>query len=355
MKLRLFAAVGALLLISSSSIADTISVGTYNIEHWNDNFAGFHLGAATRRAASQPGAAQSDEKMNDMIAEERRQNDEDHWEVARVILDPNFNPDILVIQEGAGQKDLEYFNKRWLNDAYATVVQFQSNTDRYQHLGMLLKPGFTIVEKRDTYRDDKDTVPNPRGNKLFARGPAFALIETPTGYRFWVGVTHQKSKSGNNLEVTQWRNRESVRTHEIMKELAKEGPDDVILLGDMNDEVGTDKFESEPGSGGDAMANLVGPKEDNFILVTQPLVDAGAISFGGYWRPEYRSLIDHAIATPGMKGQVVEVKVIQSDIATVASDHYPVLVKLRAEVPASTQKLPAAAPPLPVPTTDDRQ
>lgn len=355
MKLCLLAICTALSLSVSPSLADTISVGSYNVEHWNDNFAGFHLSAATRRAASQPNAAKPDEKMNDMIQEERWQNDEDHWEVARVILDANFNPDILVIQEGAGQKDLEYFNKRWLNDAYATVVQFPSNSDRSQHLNMLLKPGFKIVEQRDAYRNEQDSVPNERGGKLFARGPVFALIETPTGYKFWVGVTHQKSKSGNNLDVTKWRNRESVRTHEIMKEIAREGSDDVILLGDMNDDLGMDKFESDPASGGDALANLVGPKEDNFILVTQPLVDAGAISFGGYWHPDYRSLIDHAVATPGLKDQIVDVKIIQSDIATVASDHYPLLVKVRAETPASTQKLPATAPQLPVPTSDERE
>ena len=188
------------------------------------------------------------------------------------------------------------------------------------------------------------------------RGPVFVQIETPTGYRLWVGLTHQKSKFGNNLEVTQWRNRESIRTHEIMRELQKEGPKDVILLGDMNDEVGMDKFEKDPASGGDSIANLVGPKQDGFFLVTQPLVNSGEQSFGGYWRTEYRSLIDHAVASASMKPKIADVRIFKSDIASVASDHYPLLVKVRADAPDSDKKGPPPPPQVPVPAgTDDRQ
>lgn len=355
MKLRLLATALATLTTLSLIHADTISIGTYNIENWNENFAAYHIGAATRRATTEPNAPPSDERLLEMLEDERRQNDEDHWEVARVILDPNFNPDILLVQEGAGQKDLEYFNKRWLNDAYSTVIQFPSNSDRHQYLNMLLKPGFSVIEMRDKYYMERDSVPKEQGNRLFARGPAFVLIETPTGYRFWVGVTHQKSKGGNSLEVTQWRNREAKRTHEIMQELAEQGPDDVLLVGDMNDQIGLDEFEQQPQSGGDTIANLLGPKEDKFVLVTQPLIDSGGISFGGYWRPEFRALIDHAIATPGLADQIVEVKVIESDLASVASDHFPVLVKLRAEMPKSLGTLPSTAPQVPVPASEERE
>jgi len=371
MKLRLLVIAALSFLGVTTARADTISIGAYNVEHFAESFAGFHNAATTRKAASQPGAVQPvatqpgatqpyttqhSAMLNQMIDEEKRQNDEDHWEVARVILDPNFNPDILLIEEGCAQSDLDFFNKRWLSENYATCIQFESNTGRDQHLNMLIKPGFRVVERRDKYYLEPDKTGNERGQRLFARGPVFVQIETPTGYRLWVGLTHQKSKSGNNLEVTQWRNRESVRTHEIMKELQKEGPKDVILLGDMNDDVGLDKFEQEPGSGGDSIANLVGPKQDGFFLVTQPLVEASEQSFGGYWRTEYRSLIDHAVASASMRPKIADVKVFKSDIASVASDHYPLLVKVRADAPGSDKKAPPPPLQVPVPTgTDDRQ
>src|SRR5439155_6926180 len=101
------------------------------------------------------------------------------------------------------------------------------------------------------------------------------------------------------VEATRWRNREALRTHEIIKQLEKAGPADVILLGDMNDSLGMDAYEGE--GGGDALANLVGSAEDGLILATRSLVDAKQISFHGYWRTGFRELIDHIITTHSMK------------------------------------------------------
>lgn len=317
--------------------AETVTLATYNIEHFESSFEHYRL---TRDKALKE---TTDPILKALLEEEERQNQEDQWEVSRVITHPRFNPDILVIQEGCSQSNLEYFNKRWLSKAYETVIVFPSNTDRAQHLGMMLKPGFKVIARKDKYREEKDPVGNDRGGLLFARGPAFALVQTPTGYKFWVGTTHQKSKSGNNVEVTAWRNREAVRTHAIMKEIAAEGPDDVILLGDMNDEVGVDEFEKDPASGGDAMANLIGPAEDGFVLATEPLVKAKEQSFGGYWTTRFRALIDHAVATPSMKDQVESVEVFRGGLAAAASDHYPVMVKIRSDAAA-----PGAAAPAPV-------
>lgn len=309
----------------SATRAEDIKLATYNIEQWHTNFEGHRLQLATRRS-NEP----ADQRLGEIIDAERSQNDEDNWEIAQVILHPDFNPDILVVQEGCNQSDLTFFNKRWLNNAYDTVVQFPSNTDRDQHLCILLKSGFKILQRRDQYRDEPDTVPNDRGMKLFARGPVFCLIQSPSGYQFWVGVTHQKSKRGNNVEVTQWRNREARRTHEIMKELEQTGPNDVILLGDMNDELGEQQFEAE--GGGDTIANLVGPPEHGFILATQKLHDAADFSFGGYWRTDHRTLIDHIVVSGAMKDQLGEVKVVKSPPMTpVASDHYPVMITIKAD------------------------
>jgi len=193
-----------------------------------------------------------------------------------------------------------------------------------------LLPGFKVVERKDQYYLEKDPGGgNERGDRLFARGPAFCKVQTPTGYTMWVGVTHQKSKGGNSVDVTKWRKREAIRTHQIMKELEAAGPDDVILLGDMNDELGIQEFELE--AGGDVIADLVGPQSDGFILATKPLVDAGKISYGGYWNPRFRSWIDHIVISKGMKDQVEQVDIVTDGLAQAASDHYPVYIKIKTE------------------------
>jgi len=322
----------AVLLLLAATVpaaAENIRVATWNIENFSEHFTGHRL--TTRPVMENPPP-----EITALIENERRQNNEDNWEVAQVILDDSFRPDVLVIQEGCRQSDLEFFNRRWLNGYFETVVVFPSNTEREQHLGVLLRPGFKIVERRDQYHLERDSVPNAYGDKLFARGPAFVLVETPTGYRFWVGTNHMKSKRDNSVENTAWRNREAKRTHEIIRELQQAGPDDVVFLGDMNDELGIQQFEQE--GGGDSIANLLGDAARGFILVTKPLVDAGKISFGGYWQEDRRSFIDHIVATPSLKDQLIEVKLVDAPLAKVASDHYPVMMIIKSDAPTSGAK-----------------
>lgn len=313
-------AVAVLFLAASSVRGEDIRIATWNIENFHEHFTGHRL--TTRPALDKPPP-----EIDALIQNERRQNNEDNWEIAQVLLDESFRPDVLVIQEGCRQADLEFFNRRWLNGYFETVLVFPSNTDRDQHLGVMLRPGFKVVERRDQYHLERDSVPNAYGDRLFARGPAFVLVEGPTGYRFWVGTNHMKSKRDNNVENTAWRNREAKRTHEILLELQQAGPEDVIFLGDMNDELGTQQFEQE--GGGDSLAHLLGDPAHGFVLVTRPLADAGKITFTGYWHEDRRSFIDHVIASPSVKGQVLGVKVIDTPLARVASDHYPVMMVIK--------------------------
>jgi exonuclease III len=303
---------------------NTISLATYNIELFQDHFRGFHM---EQSAATRP----VDADTKDLITVLKRMDNENQWEVSQVFLDPAFSPDIVAIEEGCQQSDLEFFNKRWLNSMYETVIVFPSNSTRSQTVGLMLKPGFKVLDRRDQYFKEPDTGHNARGAYLFARGPAFLLVQSPTGYTFWVGATHQKSKSGNNLEVTQWRNRESKRTHEILKDLEHTPTHDVILLGDMNDSLGQDQYERDATSGGDAVELLVGPKEDGFVLATRALAAKGENSFHGYFNTRYRELIDHAILSPEMAPRVRSVEVFRANPFTqVASDHYPVLIRIDA-------------------------
>jgi endonuclease/exonuclease/phosphatase family metal-dependent hydrolase len=306
----------------TSSHAETITAATYNIEVFHERFS----------ATTKP---TGDRELTHRL---RADADKANWVTAQVILDPKFNPDVLVIEECCDQKELDAFNTQWLNKAYETVIVFPTNTERHQSLALMMKPGWKVLERRDQYYLEKDPGGgNERGDRLFARGPAFCLVQSPGGYQFWVGVTHQKSKSGNSVDVTKWRIRECARTHQILKELehSGKGNGDVLFMGDMNDELGYQEFEQE--AGGDAIAALVGPKEDGLVLETKPLIDAGQISYGGYWRPQHRGFIDHILCTKEMAGQVEEVKVFNSPLASVSSDHFPVYVRFHADPVPATQ------------------
>jgi endonuclease/exonuclease/phosphatase family metal-dependent hydrolase len=300
--------------------AEEFTVATYNVENWREHFQAKAL--ATTQPALDP----------NLLRRLQKEDDEDNWEVATVFRDPAFNPDILVFQEGPSQQQLEEFNQRWLEGAYETVLVFPSNSGRGQTIGIMLKPGFKVLERRDQYYLEPDTVPNPRGERLFARGPAFALVQTPGGYKLWVGTNHQKSKSGNNVDVTRWRNREAARTNEIIHDLSRSsGTDDVLFLGDMNDELHYQEFEQE--AGGDTMALLAGTGDRRLIVATEKLSETGAITFGGYWDNRRRSFIDHVLATPSMKDQLADPAVITSGLAPAASDHYPVIIRVKSDPP----------------------
>jgi endonuclease/exonuclease/phosphatase family metal-dependent hydrolase len=306
------------LLLTSALAADAITLVSYNIENFRENFAGHRL---AQRATTQPDWP---EEFRELIERKRREDNRTNWILSEVIRHPRVNADVLVIQESAGHEDLAFFNRRWLEGMYETILVFPTNTTRDQHLSMMLKPGFRVIEQRH-FHDVPDVQDvNPESDRLFARGPAFVLVESPGGYRFWIGTTHQKSKSGNSIQATRWRNAEAVMTRQIIKRLREHGPSDVILMGDMNDEWGFQEFEME--GGGDTIANLVGPEEDGLKLLTLPLAQAGEISFNS----RFRNLIDHAVATESMAQRVREVRIFRDGFAPAASDHFPLVVVIEA-------------------------
>ncbi len=292
-----------------------VRIMTYNVENFAENFKAFAVSKTTQ--PDWPPAAL------ELIARERKEDDEENWEVARTITD--VKPDIWVLQEGCDGKDLNYFNTQFLQGYFETVHIFKTNTERGQNTAILVRPGFKVLEFREDYRNEPDTNHvNPIFDKLFARGPGFALIQAPNGTKFWVGTNHAKSKSDNSLEVTKWRNAEAERTNQIVNEVKKIGPPQVFFLGDMNDELGMDEFEKQ--AGGSAIEKVAGTGATALTILTKPLVDRGEISYGGYRSARHRSFIDHAFATPEAAEWVKYVYVFRGDLADVASDHYPVVV-----------------------------
>lgn len=312
---------------------EIISVATYNVENWRNNFEAERL--------QRSGASVSPELLRLL----RAANDENNWEVSQVLLE--LSPSIVLFQEAASLDDLKFFNTRWLNNAYETIHVFTTNSGRGQNLALFLKPGFKILELREDYYKEPD--PNPTGRtaggdesgpagqppRLFARGPGFALIQTPTGHKLWVGNTHQKSKSGNSVEVTQWRNREAARTLAILKELKSTGHP-VIFTGDFNDELGIQEFEAE--AGGSTIEINVGSPADGFFLATQSLHDQKLNSYQGYFRDRFRSLIDHFVISADLKPALTNIRIDRSTWAQVASDHFPVIATF------DLRKLPTTPP-----------
>ena len=319
--------------IAVAGIAEEIRIATYNIENWRTRFDVREL---VEWAKTQP----KSEELNSLIRAERNQDDEDNWEIAETIKHAKLNPDVLVFQEGCEQADLDAFNKKWLGGVYATAKVFPSNSGRGQTIGILIKDGFKVVETKDQYHKEIDTVAKDwlkeseeepsdamTENRLFARGPAFVKIQTPGGYTFWLGTNHQKSKSGNDVNVSAWRFREAKRTHQIITELAKDGMD-VVFGGDMNDELGIQEFEQQ--AGGDATAALVGT-DGQTILATRALAESAEISFGGYMRDRYRSFIDQFVVSKSLADRIVSVSVFKEGLAPAASDHYPVLLVIKSK------------------------
>lgn len=330
MKRFVFAA-AVLCGLATSAGAEDVKIATYNVEHWADRFDSRQVRAMAKKLQPQS------EELTQLIDEKVRTNDKNNWAVAETIR--AMDPDIMVFEEGCNQEDLNYFGNRWLQDAYATLKVFPSNSgERNQNVGLIAKPGFKVLKIMDKYYLEKDSVSKPFAtaerngeagseNRLFARGPSFVLFESPGGHQFWVGVNHQKSKSGNSLDVTKWRNREAVRVHQIIKELEKAGPADVVFGGDLNDELGMQEFEQQ--AGGDSIALIQGPPEDGVTLATRKLAESNAVSFGGYFNTRYRSMIDHFFVTRSLKDKVADVKIINGGIAPMASDHFPVLMTLK--------------------------
>lgn len=306
---------------AATQATQTVRIATWNIENWRDHFD------AWRRRGQRP----EDETRREALAQERFQNDEDNWEIAQVLLDPGFAPDILVFQEGCAQAELEEFNKTWLGGIFQTLIVFASNDERGQTIGIMLKPGFRVVARENEFHkvpDPQDL--NPRTEFLFARGPAFVLVQTPQGQRLWIGTNHQKSKGGgNDASITRWRNAEAAATRQIMKDLIARGPAQLVFLGDMNDELGIQAWELE--GGGDVVSNLAGPAEEGFVLATRALAASGQASFMGYWRADHRSLVDHVLLSPALAEGAAKINVFDTPWARVASDHLPLYVDLRLE------------------------
>ena len=79
-------------------------------------------------------------------------------------------------------------------------------------------------------------------------------------------------------------------------------------------------------------AHVMAVAADESVLGSVQLADAGEYSFNGYFRTDHHELIDHIVATRSAKELVDGVEVYKAPLARVASDHFPVLVKIHSRL-----------------------
>lgn len=290
-------------LPAADSSAETIKVATYNIENFSDMFDQHKLPSAQRDRT------------------EYYRDCEDIYEVARVITLPDFSPDIICIQEAPDQETLEIFNNEYLKGHYQFVRVFKGNSTSQQNLAMLAKPGFN-AESVDDYYKDTDPADSSGKKLLFSRGPAFVTFITPAHNRIIIGLTHIKSKAGDNAPMVLRRVRQITRLREICEHYIETNTY-VAVLGDFNDSFGKDNNEVKADT--DALAEALAGKK-LLRSLTRPLQEQGLYSYHCQLKPiRYRSFLDHIFVSIPLFQNTSATTVITDPIADVASDHWPVM------------------------------
>lgn len=305
-----------------------LRVATYNVEHFAKMFDQEHL------------------PWDDRNKPEYFRDQEDLYEVARVIAQADFDADVIALQECCSQRDLKLFNKHWLNGRYGTVKVFEGNSTRGQRLGFLIKPDLELLESRE-FAKEPDPVDDPKlrklkknvnlaeDNLLFSRGPAFVQLRTRGGNVLWVGCTHVKSKYGDSPAVVRWRIRELQRTRELCAELMESSQTDyLVMAGDFNDSPGKDENEETVGTDAISVMTAGKGRETLLNLSARLLKDnPDAASYHCQLKPpKYRSFLDHLFVSPALAEHVQKVYLVDSPLAAVASDHYPFVAVFRLPV-----------------------
>lgn len=313
---------------SDQTQVEWLRVATYNIEHFAKMFDQEHV------------------PWDDRDKAEFFRDQEDLYEVSRVIQRADFDADVIAIQECCSEKNLKLFNKHWLDGRYGTVKVFQGNSTRGQQLGFLIKPGIKILETKE-FSKEPDPVDDPElrnlkenvnlaeGNLLFSRGPAFVKLRTQGGNLLWVGCTHVKSKYGDSPAVVRWRIREIQRTRELCGELLKTSDADyLVMAGDFNDSLGKDDNEQTVGTDAVSVMTQGKGRETLLSLAARILKDnPDAASYHCQLKPpKYRSFLDDLFVSPALAEHVNKAYLVDPPLAAVASDHYPLVAVFRLPV-----------------------
>lgn len=151
----------------------------------------------------------------------------------RVIRD--VDADILAVVEAENRIALKQFSDFMLakvdGTPYPNIMLIDVNDDRGIDVGIMTKEGYSIGWMRSHINDKSDN-----NEFIFSRDCPEYNITTPTGESIWILPNHFKSKFGGNDPRSQAkRTEQSLRVASIYKQLLKDGHQNIVVLGDLND------------------------------------------------------------------------------------------------------------------------
>jgi endonuclease/exonuclease/phosphatase family metal-dependent hydrolase len=141
--------------------------------------------------------------------------------------------DVLGVVEAENRIALKDFSTILLKKVgavpYAHVMLVDGNDDRGIDVGVMTKAPWEILAIRSHVDDDPE-------REIFSRDCPEYTLATKSGKRLVVLVNHLKSKGfGVPKESNDKRKLQAERVAKIVRRLKKEGEDNVVVLGDLND------------------------------------------------------------------------------------------------------------------------
>lgn len=153
----------------------------------------------------------------------------------RVLRD--VNADIVAVVEAESRTSLKQFSDYILEKVngkpYDNVMLIDGNDDRGIDVGIMTRKDYNIGLMQ-SHIFDKST---PRSRSfIFSRDCPEYCVTTPQGEKVWVLPNHFKSKyGGDDSRSKKRREGQAQRTAEIYEELRKQGYENIVVLGDLND------------------------------------------------------------------------------------------------------------------------
>ncbi|MCS6853415.1 MAG: endonuclease/exonuclease/phosphatase family protein [Elioraea sp.] len=264
---------------------------------------------------------------------------------ARVIRD--VAADILAVIEAESRPVLRRFHDLLLpkvgvgpGKGYRHLMVIDGNDDRGIDVGLATREGFPIGLMRSNV-----DLRTPSGEPLFSRDCPEYVVTTPSGQHIVVLPNHFKSKfapgKDGQRRANEKRRQQAQAVADIYRRLRKEGYENVVVCGDLNDTPGSEplspllhgtdlkdvsehrsftEFEYRAKSGGRGIGTYGNGRDDekiDYILLSPALF--ARVTKGGIFRKG---------AWPGMRPQRWEVYPELTAPVHAASDHHAIWVDL---------------------------
>lgn len=197
------------------------------------------------------------------------------------------NADVLVVIEADDRNSLCRFNEQLLpavgGQSYDHIMLIDGNDDRGIDVGLFTRSTASIVKLR-SHVDDRN-----QGGTIFSRDCPEFHLDLASGNQLVVLANHLKSKGYGAPAVSNARRKaQAKRVKEIYDELRAGGVQNVAIVGDFNDTLGSDP-----------LAPLVGPGSDlRDVSAFQGFADGGRPGTFGYCTASNK--IDHILMSPAL-------------------------------------------------------